>query len=53
MDPLFDLDQGSFWIASTNGGDPCHGATFALSASGFVELTGYAYVLALRQPPGR
>ncbi len=53
LDPVFGLESDMFWIASTNGGDPCHGATFALSASGFVELTSSAYVIALREPPGR
>ena len=52
LDPVFEVDQGNYWIASTNGGDPCHGASFSMSVGGFVELNQwFAYLLAVRTPP--
>ena len=51
LDPLFDTAGGRFWIASTNAGDPCHGASFAMDADGFIALTDwFAYLLAVRTP---
>jgi len=51
LDPLFDTAGGNFWIASTNAGDPCHGASFFMDAGGFVWLTQWcAYLLAVRTP---
>lgn len=52
LDPVFEIGQGSYWIASTNGGDPCHGASLVMSAGGFVELNQWsAFLLAVRTPP--
>jgi hypothetical protein len=51
LDPCFELGEGDFWIASTNGGDPCHGASFVMSRNGFITLReSAALVLAVRKP---
>jgi len=51
LDPLFDTAGGSFWVFSTNAGDPCHGASFVMDAGGFIGLSQWcAYLLAVRTP---
>jgi hypothetical protein len=52
LDPCFEIGEGDLWIASTNGGDPCHGASFTMSRSGFITLGQGALVLAVRRPGG-
>ena len=35
FDPAFETPDTYLWISSTNAGDPCHGASFAMSSDGF------------------
>jgi len=45
--PVFKTEDGFYWIGSTNAGDPCHGANFAIPflVSHNPWMTGYLEVL--------
>jgi hypothetical protein len=54
MDPVFDCPQGSYWVLSTNGGDPCHGASLCIyfgMGGGFAGLSSWGYLRAVWGPP--
>ncbi|HZN59162.1 MAG TPA: DUF1566 domain-containing protein [Planctomycetota bacterium] len=57
IDPVFESQTASYWVNSSNAGDPCHGSQFVVSFSyGSVALVGSrgpevrALVRAVREP---
>ena len=55
IDPIFEAQPASYWVSSSNAGDPCHGSQFVVSfGSGAVNLVGApdarAYLRAVREP---
>jgi hypothetical protein len=57
IDPVFEAQTASYWVNSSNAGDPCHGSQFIVSFSyGSVGLVGSrgpevrALVRAVREP---
>ena len=54
IDPVFDCPQTSYWVSSTNAGDPCHGESLCIRfgmGGGFVGLGSYALVRAVWGSP--